>query len=193
MPDADTWGLILKEAGRARGRCSSLKVVDPEPARTRHGRMKTKIAVLTLFLSLAAGTLCSASTSMVMGKWVLNEGKSKFAPGSPHNKTVVYSAAGDRTKVTVDGVDKDGKKTHNEWTGKFDGKEYPLTGDPTADMRSYKQVNAHTLDLTNKKAGKVVMTGRIFISADGKTRMVTTHPAGARDKKSDSIATYDKR
>jgi hypothetical protein len=155
--------------------------------------MKTKIAVLTLFLSLVAGAAFAASPSPAMGKWVLNESKSKFAPGSPHNHTVVYSAAGDQIKVTVDGKDKDGKKLHNEWTGKFDGKEYPLTGDPTADMRSYKQVNAHTLDLTHKKGGKVVMTGRIFVSADGKTRMVTTHPAGAKDKKSDSIAVYDRK
>ena len=55
----------------------------------------------------------------------------------------------------VDGTDAEGKPTHNEWTGKFDGKDYPLTGDPSADTRSYKVVNDNTTDLTNKKDGKV--------------------------------------
>ena len=38
------------------------------------------------------------------------------------NHTVVYAAAGDSVKVTVDGIDGDGKPAHNEWTGKFDGR-----------------------------------------------------------------------
>ena len=41
--------------------------------------------------------------------------------------------------------------------------------DPSSDMRFYKKVNDHTLELTAKKAGKVTTTGRIVVSADGKT------------------------
>ena len=57
-------------------------------------------------------------------------------------------------KVTA--TDKDGKPTHNEWTGKFDGNDYPVTGDPNTDTRSLKRIDAHTLGLTGKKAGKVL-------------------------------------
>ncbi len=85
--------------------------------------MKTKSILLAVALTVASGALCFGSPEM--GTWTLNEGKSKFAPGSPKNSTVVYAPAGDSVKVTVDGVDKDGKATHNEWTGKFDGKDYP--------------------------------------------------------------------
>ena len=60
----------------------------------------------------------------------------KFAPGAVKNLTVVYTAVGDNYKCVVDGVDGAGKPSHNEWTGKFDGKDYPVTGDPTADARS---------------------------------------------------------
>ena len=59
-------------------------------------------------------------------------------PESPKNLTVTYEAVGDNIKATVDGVDGQGKPTHNEWTGKFDGKDYPVTGDPTSDTRSYQ-------------------------------------------------------
>jgi hypothetical protein len=128
-----------------------------------------------------------------MGTWKLNEAKSKFAPGAPKNHTVVYEAAGDNVKVTVDGTDADGKALHNEWTGKFDGKDYPVTGDPTSDTRAYKQVNDHTLDMTIKKDGKVIMTGKIVVAADGKTRTVTTSGTDAKGKKVKNTAVYDKQ
>jgi hypothetical protein len=153
--------------------------------------MKTRTMVVTLALSLAAAAVCLASPHM--GTWKLNEGKSKFAPGMPKNKTVVYEAAGDNVKVTVDGTDADGKSTHNEWTGKFDGKDYPVTGDPSSDMRSYKKVDDRTMELTVKKDGKVTVSGRIVVSADGKTRTVTTSGTDAKGKKGKNAAVYDKQ
>jgi len=44
-------------------------------------------------------------------------------------------------KVTVDAIDGDGNPVHNEWTGKYGGKDYPVTGDSSTDTRSYKKVN----------------------------------------------------
>src|ERR1700687_902743 len=141
-------------------------------ARQTGGNMKARTMILTL-------TLCFVGVAVVfaedanMGTWKLNEAKSTFAAGATKNSTVVYEAAGDSVKVTVDGTDKDGKPTHNEWTGKYDGKDYPVTGDPNIDTRSYKKVDDHTLTLTNKKGDKVTISGRGVVSADGKTRTVT--------------------
>ena len=115
--------------------------------------------MLTLATLFAAVLVCFAAEDANMGTWKLNEAKSKIAAGTGKNVTVVYAAAGDSVKVTVDGVDADGKPAHNEWTGKFDGKDYPVTGDPATDTRSYTRVNDHTLSLTNKKGGKVALTG----------------------------------
>src|SRR6266568_6975887 len=125
--------------------------------------MKPRRILLTLALCFFAASVVYAS-DVNMGTWKLNEAKSKFAPGAPKNHTVVYEAAGDSIKVTVDGMDGEGKPAHNEWTGKFDGKDYPVTGDPTSDMRAYKVVNDHTLDLTVKKDGKVVTSGQIVVA-----------------------------
>ena len=96
--------------------------------------MRTRTILATLGVFLAGAALCLAA-DMNMGTWKLNEAKSRIAAGSPKNTTVTYAAMGDNVKVTVDGVDKDGKPTHNEWTGKFDGKDYAVTGDPASDMR----------------------------------------------------------
>jgi hypothetical protein len=96
-------------------------------------------------------------------------------------------------KVTVDGVDGDGNPSHNEWTGKFDGKSYPVTGDPTSDMRSYRKINNHTMALTGKKGAKVTLTGRIVVSANGRTRTVTTTGTDAKGKRFSNRAVYDKQ
>ena len=154
--------------------------------------MKRMICLLT-FAVLFAASACMAADDANLGTWKLNEAKSKFSPGAAKNTSVVYEAAGDNIKVTVDGVGADGKPSHNEWTGKFDGKDYPITGDSTADTRSYKKSDAHALELTNKKGGKVVISGKITLSADGKTRTVTISGIDASGKKVSATAVYDKQ
>src|ERR1700693_3984957 len=153
--------------------------------------MKTRPILLTLALCFVAAL---AFANPNMGTWKLNEAKSKFPPGAPKNHTVKYEAApGDQITVIVDGVDGEGKPTHNEWTGKFDGKDYKITGDTTADTRSYKKIDDRTTELTNKKDGKVVFTGKIVISADGKSRTVTVNGTNAKGEKVTSTAMYDKQ
>ena len=153
--------------------------------------MKTRMMLGTLALCFA-GVMCFAAEDPQMGTWKLNDAKSKIAAGSPKNSTVVYAAEADNVKITVDGTDADGKPMHNEWTGKFDGKDYPVTGDPTQDMRSYKKIDAHTLEITVKKDGKITNSGRIVVAPDGKSRTVTTTRTDEHGKKSESIAVYDK-
>src|SRR5262245_24324157 len=154
--------------------------------------MNLKTAGLTLVLCFFAAAFCFADNPQ-MGTWKLNEAKSRFATGATKNNTVVYEAAGDNVKITVDGTDKDGKSTHNEWTGNFDGKDYPVTGDPTSDMRSYKKIDDRTLKMIVKKDGKVTASGRIVVSADGKSRTVTTSGTDAEGKRVQNRAVYDKQ
>jgi hypothetical protein len=141
----------------------------------------------------AIASFARAADDPLMGTWKLNEAKSKFAPGAPKNDTVVYEMAGDKVKVTVDGKDGEGKSLHNTWTGKFDGKDYAVEGDSSSDMRSYKKTNDRTLSMTVKKDGKVTSTGSVAVSADGKSRTVTTHGTDAKGKKSKNTAVYDKQ
>ncbi|HWN98195.1 MAG TPA: hypothetical protein VNS63_02890 [Blastocatellia bacterium] len=155
--------------------------------------MKRTVIVVALTLLFGGVRVCLADSPQ-MGTWKLNEAKSKLGPGTTKNHTVAYTtAAGDNFKVTVDGIDAAGKPVHSEWTGKFDGKFYPVTGDPTSDTRSYKQINARTLALTAKQGNKVTLTGRIVVSTDGKTRTVTTNGADSKGKKVTSTAIYDKQ
>ena len=154
--------------------------------------MKTRTIVVMLAISIAAAVGAFAADANV-GTWKLNSDKSKISPGAPRNNTVIVEVVGDNMKVIVDGTGSDGKPTHNEWTGKFDGKDYPVTGDPSSDVRAYTKVNDHTLTLTLKKGGKVTTTGRIVVSADGKSRRVTTSGTAPDGKKVSTTAVYDKQ
>jgi hypothetical protein len=154
--------------------------------------MKARTLVLTLLTFLVVVTTCFAANTS-LGTWKLNEAKSKLSAGLPKNLTVVYEAVGDDIKATVEGVDAQGKPTHNEWTGKFDGKDYPVTGDPSSDARAYKTINDNSLELTVKKDGKVTITGRIVTSADGKTRTLTASGTDSAGKKVHSTSVYDKQ
>jgi hypothetical protein len=156
--------------------------------------MKAKIAMFMIAFCFIATAVCFATANDAhMGTWKLNEAKSKLSPNAAKNNTVVYEGAGEIVKVTIDGVNKEGKPIHNEWTGKFDGQDYPVTGDPGSDMRSYKVVDDHTTEFAIKKDGKTTVSGTIVVAKDGKSRVVTSHSTDASGKKVESIAAYDKQ
>lgn len=135
--------------------------------------MNSRKMLLSILFCLVAASMCFASDPN-LGRWKLNEAKSKIAAGSPKNTSVVYTAEGDKYKCVVNGIDGKGNAIHNEWTGAFDGKDYPLVGDPGADTRAIKMTSPNHYKLTNKKAGKPTTVGTIEISADGKTRTLKT-------------------
>ena len=155
--------------------------------------MPKRSILLVLAFCLAGALLCAAADNSITGTWKLNEAKSKIPAGAGKNPTVVYSAEGDRIKCVVDGFDGSGKPVHNEWVGRFDGKDYPLVGDSTADSRSYKITDARHHQLWNKKGGKVVASGTIVYSADGKSRTVTTTSTDDKGKKVTLVQVYEKQ
>jgi hypothetical protein len=154
--------------------------------------MKAKTLV-ALMAACLVGIGVSFAADATIGTWKLNEAKSKIAPGAAKNMTVVYEAAGDDIKCVVEGTDGQGKPARNEWVGKFDGKAYLVTGDPASDARAYTRVDDHTLTVTQKKDGKVTTSGKIVVSADGKSRTVTTSGTDSTGKKFTTTAVYDRQ
>ena len=153
--------------------------------------MKSRTSLVALAVWLAAGTLCFGSA--FDGTWKLNAKKSHLGKGMGRNTTVKYEMAFPfKTKVTIDGTDPKGKRVHDEWVGMFDGNDYPVTGDPDSDARSYRKVDDRTLEFWVKKGGKVVASGKLVVSPDGKTRTVNTTGMGSKGKKVHTTAVYDK-
>ena len=122
--------------------------------------MKKTTALWILGMCFIAAGICFAAHEAHMGTWKLNEGESELS-GPVKNTMVTYAMDGDNIKCIVDGVDADGKPTHNEWVGKFDDKFYPVKGDPSSDYRSYKVVDDHTLGIMMRKGKEVVGNGTL--------------------------------
>ncbi len=154
--------------------------------------MKTRSILLALAFCLASYMTCLAADANV-GTWKLNEAKSKIPPGATKNTMVVYTADGDKYKCVVTGVDGSGKPTRNEWTGKFDGKPYPVTGDANSDMRSMQKIDNDHYKITTQKGGKTAMTGTVAFSNGGKTRTLTLDGTDASGKKTSATFVYEKQ
>src|SRR5436853_798176 len=150
--------------------------------------MRTKTIGLTLALSIAAAALCFANNP-TLGTWKLNESKSQFGDGAGKTTLVVWEKVHGQNKCTVEGINADGKKVHTVWTGKLDGKDYPITGDAQSDTRSFMLNGEHKIDMVSKKDGKTVGDGTIVVSEDGKTRTVTNTMTNATgDQVTDPVA-----
>ncbi len=154
--------------------------------------MKARAVVLSLAVCLAAVAACFAD-DLSTGTWKLNEAKSHLAAGTQRYSTVTYEPAGDSVKITIDGTDAAGNPAHNEWTGKLDGKDYPVAGGSPSDARSVRRINSRTLLTRVKRDGKVIITTRIEISPDGKSRVVTSTATNAQGQKVKSVSYYDKQ
>jgi hypothetical protein len=150
--------------------------------------------VITILALIVAGVWTYASEDPQVGTWKLNVAKSKYRPGpAPKSGTVKIEAWGDDgAKVTADGVNAEGQTTHVEFQAKYDGKDYPVTGLPTADTILLKRVNPNTVDGITKKGGKKVGKTRSVVSKDGKTRTFTSEGTDAQGRKFKNVTVYDR-
>src|SRR5829696_8488947 len=84
------------------------------------------LLVAAVVVGVASGTALAQSDDPLIGTWRLNVEKSK--PQSFKSGTTVIERAGDGVKFTVDLAGADGTAYHWTFTAKYDGKDYPATG-----------------------------------------------------------------
>lgn len=148
----------------------------------------------------AVAALCFCMTGAfaadaIVGSWKVNLEKSKYNPGPPPkgpNTTKIEAIPGGY-KFTNDGVNAEGKPTHNEWNGKFDGKDNPVKGDPNRDTAALKKIDDRTYEVVSKKGGKVTNTQRTVVSADGKTRTATSQGVNSKGEKTNNVVVSDRQ
>lgn len=159
--------------------------------------MRTILRITSFVTALAVvGVLhiTAQTPDPVLGTWELNVAKSKFNPGpGPKSETRTYVAAGNEIKATSKSVDANGKATTGAWTINYDGKDRPATGLTDGDSLALKRIDAFSAEFTQKKAGKVVATGKRVISKDGKIMTITTTGTGAKGTASSTVQVFEKR
>ena len=143
---------------------------------------------------LYAGSSLLAQADPLLGTWTMDAAKSKFDPGpATKSSTVVFAAAGTGVKVTIDSVSSAGDKSHWEYTAQFDGKDVAVSGtNPDADMIAMTRIGPLVTQSVYKKAGKVTLTNRRTVSADGKTLTVTQTGTNAQGQKVNNTIVYTK-
>jgi hypothetical protein len=158
-------------------------------------RIKMFAALATTLLLVAlVFSVSAAPADEHSGTWKMNPAKSNYNPGpAPKSITVKIASDADNMKLTSDGIDATGKPTHVEYTAKFDGKDYPITGIPNADTVALERLDASTIRSTTKKGDQVVMTVTSVISKDGKTRTATFKGKNAEGLDVNNVVVYDKQ
>ena len=144
-------------------------------------------------LVVVCSTLLAQAPSPLFGAWKLDPAKSTFSPGpAPKSQSAKLDAMDGGMRTVADRVEADGSLTHFEWTVKFDGKDYPVKGDPGRDAVSVKKIDDFTIEITNKKAGKTTTTIRAVYARDGKSRTETTTGTNAQGVKIKNVTVWSK-
>jgi hypothetical protein len=150
--------------------------------------------VVVVLLAVFASTQIFAQSNPLFGTWKLNSAKSKYTDiPAPKEMTRTVEADGASVKYTNTGVAADGSAISFSFTVKYDGKDYPTTGNAPfgADMIAIKRVSAHHYEATLKKGGKVVSTTKAEVSKDGKVTTLTA--TSSEDPSKGYVSVYDKQ
>lgn len=153
------------------------------------------VPVVTVALVLVLGGMALAQSNPLIGTWKVNLAKSKYDPGPPPmSETWVFEAwETDGVKLTATGVQADGTRATAGFSGHYDGKDYKNTGNPDIDTAVLKRVNANTTTFTGKKSGKVVGTGKLVVSKNGKMMNVTGTFMNAKGQKVHNVTVFEKQ
>ena len=148
-----------------------------------------------LLLTIAWGLTVAASSDPWVGTWQLDPAASTRAQASPYKRvTLTITSSGEDTlSVVYDMVGLRGGVTHLEWTGRFDGRDYPVQGSDTVMTNAYRRLDDRSYAIDVKVDGSPVASARASVSADGQTLMVTQQERDAQGRQVTSTATYRRR
>lgn len=161
-------------------------------------RIRTRSIVGTLVGTLGtivlAGGLFAQAPQGLVGTWTLDLTRSKFSPGpTPKSQTITYTPAGDMMKIVVDVTPATGAPGHWEMTAGYDGKDYPVTGNPDADTISLKRVDDRRGESTFKKGGKVMAVNVRTLAADGKTLTIESKGTTGDGKPRHDVQVFERK
>jgi hypothetical protein len=151
-------------------------------------------AVAALVIGFTGLELLAQAADPLVGTWELNIAKSKSMSGPPpKSDTRTWTQAGDGFKFTRRGIDANGKPLSGEYTAKFDGKDYPITGFPDSDTISMRRIDQFISESIQRKAGKVVWVNIRVLSADGKVWTLASVSRNEKGEAVTNIQVFDKK
>ncbi len=130
-----------------------------------------------------------------IGTWKLNIAQSQTSDlrTMPKSEILNTESLENGLKSTFDFVNPDGRTHHAVWSVKYDGKDYPTTGDLLADTVAITKIDANTLVFVNKKAGKEVARWRGTVSKDGEIQTWTGYAKDPNGQEFNATWVYDRQ
>ena len=150
-----------------------------------------KVGLALLFISASVW----AAQDPLIGTWKLNLSKSTYSPGPPPKSSLNTYGPHGQDRFTYDAVqvDAQGTSLHVTFVADYDGKDYPITGDPTRDAIFAERIDAYTTRTTNKKNGKITTASLRVISKDGQTMTLTTTGTNAQGQPVNNVTVYERQ
>ena len=145
----------------------------------RHIRIILSRAALAVFTSALATGAVGMDSTIGVWKQITTRVLSTGEPGSEPVVLIHADAQKSCLHLISDTVDSEGRIVPAEFTGKFDGKSYPVTGLPDADTVSVHRSDTNAIDCSYKRGRKVVRIERVIVSRDGRTATVFTRGKGS--------------
>jgi hypothetical protein len=151
---------------------------------------------LKVFIGTAVTVVAMLGADSSIGTWKMNIAKSKSTLANPlTSRSEVYEVTADGSaKVTRSDQRADGSSQNYSYAFKYDGKDYPVTGNGLFDTVSAKRIDASTTTVKVKKTGgKYEATSRYVISKDGMTRTHTIVGTDVDGKAYKATSIYEKQ
>jgi hypothetical protein len=166
------------------------------PSTANRGR-KTKRRLLfsigfIFVLPLITPGLAPAQTDPFVGTWKLDTAKSTPIRKS---ETRIVESSPSGMKVSVDRTNADGSNQQFSYTANLDGKPYPFVGMAPygADSVGVTLGTSNTLTYKLWRGGKVIGSGTLVVSADGKTATLKSKGTNEKGKTESSLSIYTKQ
>ncbi len=151
-------------------------------------------AVAVLIVGFVGLELLAQAPDPLIGKWELNVAKSAFKIGPQYKSSArEFEAVPNGLKYSGKNINADGTVSGSHWTAYFDGKDYPVTGDPASDTILLKRIDRFNTEGTFKKAGAVISHVTRVVSKDGKVWTLTTEGTDAQGKPYSYVLVFDKK
>jgi hypothetical protein len=153
----------------------------------RQSKIALMIAGLALLVPQAAGAE-APNAKLWNGTWHLNTEKSKFTPSTrEQSETRSYNIAGGKVTMKSSSKNASGKTLNFSYSAGYDGKLYPMVGNPNADQISLKMVSGREFSARSHLHGKLTVQSTATVSADGKHLTLTRKMLAMKGTPTDTL------
>jgi len=135
-----------------------------------NGQLKFALILASFAVVIPQGaSAASPNPKLWNGAWHLNAAKSKFTSSTKEqSETRTYDISGGKVTMKSTSKDSSGKTLTFSYSASYDGKWYPMVGNPGADQISLTAVSDREVRASAQLHGKPAVDSTAMVSADGK-------------------------